>query len=56
MLTSAFATAPLIPKTGVALTSPMPLGVVARRPQVLVRPRAMPQQLSLFGPPGVIRR
>ena len=56
MLTSAFASAPLIPRTGVARTSPMPLVAVAQRPQVLTRPRSMPQQLSLFGPPGAIRR
>ena len=55
MLTAASATAPLIPKTGAVRTSPMPLAVV-QRPQVLMRPRAMPQQLSLFGPPGATRR
>ena len=55
MLTAASATATLIPKTGAVRTSPMPLAVV-HRPQVLARPRAMPQQLSLFGPPGAIRR
>jgi hypothetical protein len=55
MLTSASATASLIPKTGALRTTPMPLAV-AHRPQVLARPRAMPQQLSLFGPPGALRR
>jgi hypothetical protein len=55
MLTSASAAASLIPKTGAVRTTPMPLEVV-HRPQVLSRPRAMPQQLSLFGPPGAIRR
>jgi hypothetical protein len=55
MLTSASATASLIPKTGAVRTTPMPLTVV-HRPQVLSRPRAMPQQLTLFGPPGAIRR
>ena len=55
MLTAASATAPLIPKTGAVRTFPMPLATV-QRPQVLMRPRAMPQQLSLFGPPGAIRR
>jgi hypothetical protein len=54
MLTFASATASLIPKTAVR-TTPVPLAVV-HRPQVLSRPRAMPQQLSLFGPPGAIRR
>ena len=55
MLTAASATAPLIPKTGAVRASSLPLAVV-RRPQVLARPRTMPQQLSLFGPPGAIRR
>ena len=55
MLTAASTTAPLIPKTGAVRTSRMPLDVV-HRPQVLARPRAMPQQLSLFGPPGALRR
>jgi len=55
MLTPAFATASLIPKSGAVRTAPAPLDVV-HRPQVLTRPRAMPQQLSLFGPPGAIRR
>jgi len=54
MLTSASATASLIPKTGAVRTTPVPLAVV-HRPQVLAR-RAMPQQLSLFGPPGAVRR
>ena len=55
MLTSAFATASLIPRSGAVRTAPAPLAAVSR-PQVLTRPRAMPQQLSLFGPPVAIRR
>ena len=56
MFTSAFASAPLISKTGAARTSPAPLAAFAQRPLVLARPRHVPQQLSLFGPPGGVRR
>ena len=56
MLTSAFSSAPLIARTAVARTSPMPLAEFTQRPSVLARPRQVPQQLSLFGPPGAIRR
>ena len=56
MLTSAYASAPLIPKTGAARAAPTPRLAVAQRPSVLARPRQVPQQLSLFGPPGVARR
>ncbi len=55
MLTSAFATASLIPNAGAVRTAPAPLAV-AQRPQVLARPHRVPQQLPLFGPPGAIRR
>ena len=55
MLTSAFTTASLLPKSGAVRTAAVPLAVV-HRPQVLARPHVMPQQLSLFGPPGAIRR
>ena len=55
MLTSTFATASLLPKSGAVRTAAVPLAVV-HRPQVLARPHVMPQQLSLFGPPGAIRR
>jgi hypothetical protein len=56
MLTSAFASAPLIARIGAVRTSPMPLAEFTQRPSVLARPRQVPQQLSLFGPPGVVRR
>jgi hypothetical protein len=57
MLTSAFVSAPLISRTGgVVRMAPSPLAAVARRPLVLARPTHAPQQLSLFGPPGVVRR
>jgi hypothetical protein len=56
MLTSAFVSAPLIYRTGAVRTSPAPLAAVAQRPRVLTRPAQVPQQLSLFGPPGVLRR
>ena len=55
MLTSAFASAPLIPRTGAVRMSPAPVAL-AQRPSVLARPRQVPQQLSLFGPPGGVRR
>jgi hypothetical protein len=52
MLTSAFIAVPLISRGGGPRTSPAPLGAVAQRPRVLARPPHVPQQLSLFGPPG----
>jgi hypothetical protein len=56
MLTSAHASAPLIPSTGAVRMSPPPRATVAQRPAVLARPPQAPQQLSLFGPPGAARR
>lgn len=57
MLTSAFVSAPLISRSGgVVRMAPVPLAAVSQRPPVLARPTHAPQQLSLFGPPGVIRR
>ncbi|HEX4232687.1 MAG TPA: hypothetical protein VH041_00140 [Caldimonas sp.] len=56
MLTSVYSAAPLMTKSGVVRSSPMPLTAVAQRPSVLARPRQVPQQLSLFGPPGAVRR
>jgi hypothetical protein len=57
MLTSAFASAPLISRTGGAVRiDPAPLTATSRRPPVLARPTHAPRQLSLFGPPGVVRR
>jgi hypothetical protein len=56
MLISAFSTTPLIARSGAVRLAPMPLTAVAQRPSVLARPRQVPQQLSLFGPPGAIRR
>jgi hypothetical protein len=57
MLTSAFVSAPLISRTGgVVRMAPAPLATVTKRPPVLARPTHAPQQLSLFGPPGVLRR
>jgi len=56
MFTSAYASAPLISRTGAARTSPAPLAAVAQRPLVLARPHHVPQQMSLFGPPGALRR
>ena len=56
MLTSAFVSAPLIARTGAVRSAHVPLAAVAQRPLVLARPRHMPQQLSLFGPPGAVRR
>jgi len=53
MLTSTFA--PLLPRTGAVRMAPVPLAV-AQRPSVLARPRHVPQQVSLFGPPGAVRR
>jgi hypothetical protein len=50
MLTSAVVSAPLIPRG--AYLAPAPRAAVAQRPLVLTRPRHMPQQMSLFGPPG----
>jgi hypothetical protein len=56
MLTPAFSAAPLIARSGTVRSSPMPLAAVAQRPSVLARPRQATQQLSLFGPPGAVRR
>ena len=57
MLTSAFVSAPLISRSGgVVRIAPAPLTAVSQRPPVLARPTHAPQQLSLFGPPGVVRR
>jgi hypothetical protein len=57
MLPSAFVSAPLISRTGgVVRMAPAPLAAVTKRPPVLARPTQAPQQLSLFGPPGVLRR
>jgi len=52
MLTSSFAFAPLIPRGGPYFATPTPRLDIAQRPSVLARPLHMPQQLSLFGPPG----
>lgn len=52
MLTSAFASAPLLPRGGPYLATPTPRIDPARRPSVLARPSHVSQQLSLFGPPG----
>jgi hypothetical protein len=52
MPTSAFIAVPLISRTGGPRSWPAPLAAVAQRPRVLARPSQMPQQLSLFGPPG----
>ena len=52
MLTSAFASARLLPRGGPNFATPATRLDVARRPSVLARPPHMPQQLSLFGPPG----
>jgi len=52
MLTSSFASAPLIPRGGPYFATPTPRVDTACRPSVLARPLHMPQQLSLFGPPG----
>jgi hypothetical protein len=51
MLTSAVASAPLLPRLG-SFAAPTLRVDTARRPSVLARPLHMPQQLSLFGPPG----
>ncbi|HEY2189256.1 MAG TPA: hypothetical protein VGH48_11900 [Caldimonas sp.] len=56
MLTTAFSAAPLIKRSVAVRSSPMPLTAFAQRPSVLARPRQAPQQLSLFGPPGAVRR
>ena len=52
MPTSAFIAVPLISRGAGPRTSPAPLAAVAQRPLVLARPPHVPQQLSLFGPPG----
>jgi len=52
MLTSAVASAQLLPRGGSYLAAPTPRIHTAQRPSVLARPLHMPQQLSLFGPPG----
>jgi hypothetical protein len=53
MLISAFSSAPLIHGSSSGpRTSAAPLGAIAQRPRVLARPPHVPQQLSLFGPPG----
>jgi hypothetical protein len=52
MLTSAFSSPPLLPRGGSYLATPAPRLDLAQRPSVLARPQHMPQQLSLFGPPG----
>jgi hypothetical protein len=52
MLTAAVSSARLLPRSGSYLTSPTPRVDLAQRPSVLARPTHMPQQLSLFGPPG----
>jgi hypothetical protein len=52
MLTSAFIAMPLISRGGGPRMAPAPLASVAQRPLVLARPPHVPQQLSLFGPPG----
>ncbi|MGZ8471817.1 MAG: hypothetical protein ACXWZ7_20685 [Gemmatirosa sp.] len=55
MLTSAFVSASFVRGSGAVRASPVPVAH-AQRPSVLARPRHVPQQLSLFGPPGAIRR
>jgi hypothetical protein len=52
MLTSAFASTSLISRGSGPRTAPARLAATAQRPLVLARPPHMPQQLSLFGPPG----
>jgi hypothetical protein len=52
MLTSTFASAPLLARGGPYLATPTPRLDTAQRPSVLARPPHMSQQLSLFGPPG----
>jgi len=52
MLTSSFASALLIPRGGPHFATPTPRLDTDRRPSVLARPPHVPQQLSLFGPPG----
>jgi hypothetical protein len=52
MLTSSFASAPLIPRGGAHFATSTPRVDTAQRPSVLARPPHMSQQLSLFGPPG----
>jgi hypothetical protein len=56
MLIATHTSAPLIPRSGSVRMSPGPLAAVGQRPPVLARPRQTPQQLSLFGPPGAVRR
>lgn len=57
MLTSAFVSTPLISRTGgVVRMLPGPLAAGAQRPLVLARPPHVAQQMSLFGPPGAVRR
>jgi hypothetical protein len=56
MLIAAHTSAPLIPRTGSVRMSPGPLAAIGQRPPVLARARQAPQQLSLFGPPGAVRR
>ena len=52
MLSPAISSAPLLPRGGAYLATPTPRLQIAQRPSVLARPQHMPQQLSLFGPPG----
>jgi len=52
VLTSAVPFARLLPRGGPSVATTMPRAGVAQRPSVLARPLHMPQQLSLFGPPG----
>ena len=52
MLTSAVPFARLLPRGGPSFAASTPRADVAQRPSVLARPLHMPQQLSLFGPPG----
>ena len=58
MLTTHFVSTPLIGLGGGAghasfqRSAPAPLVSLAQRPSVLARSPRVPQQLSLFGPPG----
>jgi hypothetical protein len=52
MLTSAVSSARLLPRSASYVAATTPRVETAQRPSVLARPLHMPQQLSLFGPPG----
>ena len=52
MPTIAFVAAPLIGRVISQRMTPASFDASAQRPPVLARPSRVPQQLSLFGPPG----